>query len=650
MGCRMAMNMKNNRYLSVGLLLVLTGILLFCIDRRDRFRVQESKKDAAAAATVAAEHTPEQTAFEEYEEDFYSGWDFNQKTLCLTITGTGDIYRKDIPCPNSRENWKWEFGGPDYLAKVKSVIIEPGITCINEGAFGDFKSLESIVIPNTVTKIEDYAFYDCKALKQITVPDSVTAIGKECFWGCRSLEQFHIGKCVETIGQGAFFRCDKLVDISLDENNGNLEIKSGVLYQTRDKILYLCLPTKEKKRKIVIEEGTKDISALAFARKDMVTEIIIPASVEVIGGGAFYRCKNLEELVFPKDSKCRYIQTYAYYSDGYSEVFGAFQGCKCLKEIHLPDSVEYIGYSIHGHSFGGTTAFDGCQSLQRIHFGKAFRGYTSVVDPYWKELCAKNKKIKKDDIFTNICYRCPSLREFTVSGKNKYFSAKNGILYNKQQTGVCYYPGGKEGDVFVVPNGVTELQQVAFWRHQFLKHIVLPQSLEHIQPGAFFQCKSLAEISWSGKSNLKTIGARAFSGCTGLKQLSLSGQGTVIQQDAFYHCVSLERVTLGRGIKRVGKYAFWSCDSLKRVILGSEVRRIREHAFYSCKQLKQITIPETVKTIEYSAFGIYAKSKKHKGGAVTIKSEKVEGFTVYGRKGAAAEKYARKNHFLFIAI
>ena len=54
--------------------------------------------------------------------------------------------------------------------KIKSVIIENGITTIKESAFYNCRDLSYVSLPNTLTEIEPAAFWGCVSLTDITVP------------------------------------------------------------------------------------------------------------------------------------------------------------------------------------------------------------------------------------------------------------------------------------------------------------------------------------------------------------------------------------------------------------------------------------------------------------------------------------------------
>ena len=83
--------------------------------------------------------------------------------------------------------------------------------------------------------------------------------------------------------------------------------------------------------------------------------------------------------------------------------------------------------------------------------------------------------------------------------------------------------------------------------------------------------------------------------------------------------------------------AFRDCSSLTSVTIPDSVTIISSSAFRDCSRLTSVTIPASITNIQNNAFGYYSNS-----------SEKIDGFTIYGEKGTAAEKYAENNDIIFV--
>ena len=113
----------------------------------------------------------------------------------LTISGTGNMenYNRFARTP-------WH----DKAEKIKSIIINDGVTSIGDNAFKYCNKLTSVTLPNSVTSIGDYAFEFCANLTSITIPEGVTSIGDYAFGLCVSLESINIPDSVTFIGENAF--------------------------------------------------------------------------------------------------------------------------------------------------------------------------------------------------------------------------------------------------------------------------------------------------------------------------------------------------------------------------------------------------------------------------------------------------------------
>lgn len=111
----------------------------------------------------------------------------------------------------------------------------------------------------------------------------------------------------------------------------------------------------------------RKIASGAFNNCVLLTQLIIPDSVEEIGNNAFYGCSSLKEIKLPSKIKTIDISVFTQCIN-ILEVFipdkvvtvksGAFNLCKSLKTIYIPKSVVKIEKDV----------FDGCNSLANIFY------------------------------------------------------------------------------------------------------------------------------------------------------------------------------------------------------------------------------------------------------------------------------------------
>lgn len=174
----------------------------------------------------------------------------------------------------------------------------------------------------------------------------------------------------------------------------------------------------------------------------------------------------------------------------------------------------------------------------------------------------------------------------------------------------------------IIPEGTTEIWEMAFNGCGALKEVVVPSSVIKINTGAFAYC-GMEKLSFSGENNIEEIGMGAFA-CSGIKELPFSDKLRVIRENAFESCYKLEIVNIPEGTITIEKCAFTLCEELKEVSIADTVTEMGERIFDCCKKLetvklskgigyipaycflmcgvKEIYIPGNIKVIENWAF------------------------------------------------
>ena len=78
---------------------------------------------------------------------------------------------------------------------------------------------------------------------------------------------------------------------------------------------------------------------------------------------------------------------------------------------------------------------------------------------------------------------------------------------------------------------------------------------------------------------MTSIGKNAFSNCSGLTSVTISGNGTSIGDYAFYGCTGLTSLSILEGVSAIGNRAFAACPSLTEIAIPSTVTSINPHFF-----------------------------------------------------------------------
>ena len=95
---------------------------------------------------------------------------------------------------------------------VTTVVVEDGISVLEDRTFRKYYALETVTLPSTLTALgvagEQYTsgniFQGCAKLTNITIPESVTTLGMGTFYGCRSLTSINVPAGVTRIEKDTF--------------------------------------------------------------------------------------------------------------------------------------------------------------------------------------------------------------------------------------------------------------------------------------------------------------------------------------------------------------------------------------------------------------------------------------------------------------
>ena len=371
-------------------------------------------------------------------------------------------------------------------------------------AFPGGRNNTEYTIPKRVTKIGAFAFSGNKRLKSVKIQQGVTSIELSAFSECSNLTTIWIPVTLTNVAAGAFRACNQLLSvyyggtsaqwnaILINKQNGyndplthvivyyNNEVPSGVVTAASG----YCGKNGNNLTWTLSSDGQMTIAGTGemqdynsngepWAKYSYsIRKTVIKKGVTSIGEYAFSYCYGMREISLP--STLTKIK------------MDAFFDCKNLTELTIPNSVTEIG---HG-------AFAQCEKLRKIHIGKGLR---TCDYPF---------------------YSCSSLTEIEVDPANTAFSSPNGILFNKNQTKLFYYPVGRTNTTYTVPDTVTDVEE-AFRGSKNLTSITLPQSLTTIGSGAMIQCDHL--ISVTIPSSVTMIDYSAFHEATSLKHVYYSG-------------------------------------------------------------------------------------------------------------------------------
>ncbi len=155
--------------------------------------------------------------------------------------------------------------------------------------------LKSIILPPSITSINDYAFLGCKNLTIESIPPLVTSIGDGAFLECSCLSSLIIPAATASIGSDAFESFKGIIIV--DNKNPNYSSADGVLYNKTQTRLIQCPISKTGD--VTIPSTVTSIRNNAFFGCSVLTKVMIPSSVKSIEAYAFNNCTGLAAITIP---------------------------------------------------------------------------------------------------------------------------------------------------------------------------------------------------------------------------------------------------------------------------------------------------------------------------------------------------------------
>nr|MBQ5810916.1 leucine-rich repeat protein [Clostridia bacterium] len=236
----------------------------------------------------------------------------------------------------------------------------------------------------------------------------------------------------------------------------------------------------------VIEEGITYIGAWAFSSCYSLKTVHIPASVEEIGYGAFAWAPIGEFIVDPDN-------------ESFVEIDGVLFTC---------DMKTLVAYS-NVKEGGSYTVPSGVETI----------AFAAIINQYLAELIIPES-------VTQIYGRNSFIESFVVSENNSVYSSVDGVLFNKEKTILIAYPSYKRGTDYTVPYGITSIMDSAFVEVQYLKTLTLSESVTDVYSESIWGCWNLESITFESPTTLYLESSIGW--CENLKEVTVYAQNVYL--------------------------------------------------------------------------------------------------------------------------
>lgn len=388
---------------------------------------------------------------------------------------------------------EWSYKIVDGGVVFKGSYCSCGKSAVPENTTGE------LIIPDVlggypVRCIGEAAFRYCMQLTSVTIPGTVTSIEGNPFSGCGRMESFVVAPDNPMFSSVKGLLCTKDGKKVIAGVKGDLDIPDGIM----------------------------SIGLSAFYCCSGLTSVTIPSSVKTIEPLAFYGCSGLSSVTIP---------------EGVTTIGGsAFGDCYKLTSVAISSSVTNIGKRAFSSSGGRMTSiavspknpnYKSLNGLLCSKDGKVVvagvdgdvvipEGVTSIGDDAFYKHCGLTSVRIPASVMTignSVFEWCSRVNSFSVSSKNPKYESANGLLCTKDGRTVI---AGINGDV-VIPEGVTEIVDLAFSSRNMLTSVTIPASVARIGNEVFRCCRGLALVTIRGERPIS--GSDVFSYCNKLKAI-----------------------------------------------------------------------------------------------------------------------------------
>lgn len=277
----------------------------------------------------------------------------------------------------------------------------------------------------------------------LDIPDTVREIDSIFTLSRRNFTQISIPESFPDLNTNSFDNFTSVTSVIVDKDNKSFTSIDGVLYD-KGVTLLLYYPIRKTDKSYVVPDTVEVILASSSLVNNPYLEDLTLSKTLEYRAYDLHMSRSLKEIKVSDENAFYKSLDGVLYNKDMTELL-AYPHQKPDKTFTIPDSVITV------------SGFCGIKERNLIDDYQ----YTveAVSNPYLETLkLGKNVKTLFSSYDGDPIWDFKNLQKFEVNEQNKYFSTKDGILYNKECSIMYLYPKDSRNTVLTIPGGVKKIE------------------------------------------------------------------------------------------------------------------------------------------------------------------------------------------------
>ncbi len=232
-----------------------------------------------------------------------------------------------------------------------------------------------------------------------------------------------------------------------------------------------------------------------------------------------------------------------------------------------------------------------------------------------------------DENDTNPFWSCFALQEINVHKDNAAYTSVDGVVFNKDMSVLCFYPPNKAGSTYTIPSSVTTLTTNSFNYTKNIPLLTIPDTVTTLSSESFGNAEIKSIIL---NNNITVIPTYCFS-ASSLESIVIPDSVETIEHGAFYDCNNLKSVIFGSGVKSIADSIFHYCYDLTAIHYKGSEAQWNEIAIHEDNEyLNNLAVHYVSDEMYKDGFDADCETDGHTGGIYCAECEAyVTGNTIY---------------------